>query len=264
MEDVDRNPMAGEVFVHIPYSELSRYLSQVKKERVNLEIFFDADNLDQLRQEELDTVVSVLREGRLKCTIHGPYQNLSPGSADSKIREVTFHRFIQTIELADRLKPELVVFHPGFDPWHFQGIVEQWFTNSLDTWKQILKSSEGVGVPLALENVFEFAPDNLLQLVSSIGSPRFGLCFDTGHYNVFAKRPLSRWIEMFRPFLMEVHLHDNHGKLDEHLALGEGNFPFGELFGLLRRSESAPLFTIEAHNEKAVRKSLISLGNYLK
>ncbi len=256
--------MADEVFVHIPYSELPTYLPQVEKERVNLEIFFDADNLDHLRQEDLDTVLSVLRKGRLKCTLHGPYQDLSPGSPDAKIREATFHRFIQTIELADRLKPELVVFHPGFDAWHFQEIVEQWFTNSLDTWQRVLKSSEGVGVPLALENVFETAPDNLLQLVSNIGSPRLGLCFDTGHYNVFAKRPLSRWIEMFRPFLMEVHLHDNHGKLDEHLALGEGNFPFDELFGLLRRSESSPLLTIEAHNEKAARQSLVLLGNYLK
>jgi len=263
-EAVENNPMANDVFVHIPYSELFSYLPQVKKERVNIEIYFSADNLDHYLEKDIETVISVLRDKKLKCTLHGPYQDLSPGSPDPKIREVTFKRFLQTIELADRLKPELVVFHPGFDHRRFQGVIDQWFTHSLDTWNRVLRYSEEVEVPLALENVFEFAPDHLLQLVSNIGSPKLGLCFDTGHYNVFAKRPLSRWIEMFRPFLMEVHLHDNHGKLDEHLALEEGNFPFGEFFELLRRSESSPIFTIEAHNEKAVRRSLASLGKYLK
>lgn len=256
--------MADEVFVHIPYSVLFKYLPQVKKERVNIEIYFSGDNLDHYREEDIETLFSVLRDNRLKCTLHSPYQDLSPGSSDPKIREVTFNRYLQIIELSDRLKPELVVFHPGFDSWRFQGIVDQWFTHSLDTWSRVLRASEGIGVPLALENVFDFAPDHLLQLLSNIDSPRLGLCFDTGHYNVFAKRPLSRWIEMFRPFLVEVHLHDNHGKLDEHLAIGEGNFPFGELFELLRRAECSPILTVEGHNERAIRRSLASLGKYLK
>lgn len=261
---LESNPMADDVFVHIPYSVLFKYLPQVKEERVNIEVYFSGDDLDHYREEDVESIVSVLKDEGLKCTLHGPYQDLSPGSPDPKIRQVTFNRFLQTIELADRLKPELVVFHPGFDPWRYQGIVDQWFNHSLETWSRVLESSEGIGVPLAMENVFEFAPDHLLQLVSNIGSPRLGLCFDTGHYNVFAKRPLSRWIEIFRPFLMEVHLHDNYGKLDEHLAVEEGNFPFGKLFELLRRSECSPLLTIEAHNEKAIRMSLASLGKYLK
>jgi sugar phosphate isomerase/epimerase len=62
-----------------------------------------------------------------------------------------------------------------------------------------------------------------------------GICFDTGHGNVtsqdslyFARRYIDR--------LFIVHIHDNHGKSDEHLIPFEGTFNWEGFAELLTRS----------------------------
>ncbi len=56
--------------------------------------------------------------------------------------------------------------------------------------------------------------------------------------------------------LCEIHIHDNHGTADEHLPVGEGTFPFGELLAMVRERNLKPILTIESHSEKNLRKML--------
>ena len=47
-----------------------------------------------------------------------------------------------------------------------------------------------------------------------------GLCFDTGHANVYAHdsgRDLVEVFEKLKKYVIHVHLHENHGQEDEHL-----------------------------------------------
>jgi sugar phosphate isomerase/epimerase len=189
--------------------------------------------------------------------------DLSPGGVDGKIKEVTSGRFLKTIELARLFKPKMIIFHPGYEKWKFDGNVKLWLESSLRTWRPLVKKAEGLRLTLAIENVFEETPDSLATLLGEIDSPYFRFCFDTGHHHVFSKTPLSIWFEALGRYLREVHLHDNHGEMDEHLPMGEGDFDFDRFFNLLSQLGLNPIYTIEPHEEAHLWRGLEAVKKYI-
>jgi len=112
---------------------------------------------------------------------------------------------------------------------------------------------------IALENVYEADPEYLGLLLDALPPGRVGFCFDTGHFNAFAGSGLEAWIDRLGSRLIEIHLHDNKGALDEHLPVGEGTFPFARLFAILREKKLAPILTVEAHSEQNLAKTLAGI-----
>ena len=96
-----------------------------------------------------------------------------------------------------------------------------------------------------------------------MNSSRFGICFDTGHFNLFSKKPIEEWFDRLGPYILEVHLHDNNRKKDEHLAIGDGKMDFNLLFKLLNGLPHKPLLTIEAHGKDAALKSIERIKRYI-
>jgi sugar phosphate isomerase/epimerase len=188
---------------------------------------------------------------------------LSPGGVDRRVKEVTFDRFLKTIELGYFFRPKMIVFHPGYEKLKFDGNVKLWLESSLETWRPLVKEAEEKGITLAIENVFDETPDPIKNLLEEIHSPHFRFCFDTGHHHVFSKTPLSIWIEALGEFLSEVHLHDNHKEMDEHLPMGEGGFDFNQFFTLLSQYHLNPLYTIEPHEEAHLWRGLEAVKKYI-
>ena len=62
--------------------------------------------------------------------------------------------------------------------------------------------------------------------------------------------------------LRELHIHDNHGKSDEHLPVGRGTFPFRELKRLLKTMDNL-YFTAEASSESSARDTLKCASEFL-
>jgi len=189
--------------------------------------------------------------------------DLSPGGVDKKIKEVTLDRFTKVIELALLFKPKTIVFHPGYEKWKFNGNVDLWFKSSLQTWRPLVKEAEALGLTLAIENVFEESPDSLKALLEKIDSTHFRFCFDTGHYHVFNKTPLLDWFNALSKYMVEVHLHDNHREMDEHLPIGEGNFDFDQFFKLLSQYRLKPIYTLEPHEEDHLWRGLEAVKKYI-
>jgi sugar phosphate isomerase/epimerase len=96
--------------------------------------------------------------------------------------------------------------------------------------------------------------------MEALPSEHFGLCFDTGHFNLFSTISLAEWLDQVRPHIFEIHLHDNTGKADDHLAIGDGNFDFAALFAGL--CGITPVYTIEAHSKEDVLRSIGQLNKY--
>ena len=53
------------------------------------------------------------------------------------------------------------------------------------------KKAEEIGVKIAIENIFEDEPENLRLLMEEMGNKNFGICFDSGHFNLFLKYHLK-------------------------------------------------------------------------
>ena len=251
------------IYINVPYPMLVERIDFALQSRIHPEIFFSAEDLDTCHEKDVRHLADTLRENALKTTIHGPFMDLSPGGVDRKIKEVTSDRFLRTIELASRFNPELIIFHPGYEKWKFDGEVKLWLESSLRTWRPLVKRAEELELTLAIENVFEETPDSLAILLNEIDSPHFRFCFDTGHHHCFSKTPLPIWLKVLGRYLGEVHLHDNHGEMDEHLPVGDGDFAFDEFFHLLSEFGLNPIYTIEPHEEAHLWRSLQAVKKYI-
>lgn len=249
--------------INIPYSMLLQRIDFVTGARFHPEIYFSGEDLDACDEIEAQQLAETLHQQGLVCTIHGPFMDLSPGGVDRRIRKVTLERLSRTVELSTLFKPKAIVFHPGYEKWKYDGNVGLWLESSLSTWKPLVQEAKHRNLTLAIENVFEETPDSLRKLLQEIDSPNFRFCFDTGHHHVFSKTPLSDWIETLGKHLIEVHLHDNHGEMDDHLPIGEGGFDFKELFSLFSRFGVNPIYTIEPHEEGHLWRSLEAVKKYV-
>jgi sugar phosphate isomerase/epimerase len=249
--------------VNVPYSMLLQRIDFVVEKSIHPEIYFSAEDLDTFHEKDLKKLAETLQENGLETTFHGPFMDLSPGGTDRRIKEVTSDRLLKTIKLAFYFMPKTIVFHPGYEKWKFDGDVKLWLESSLQTWEPLVKKAEEMGLFLVIENVFEEDPDPLAMLLRKIDSSHFRFCFDTGHHHVFGKAPLPIWIESLGKYLVEVHLHDNHKEMDEHLPVGEGDFNFDKFFGLLSKFRLSPIYTLEPHQEDHFWRSLEAVKKYI-
>ncbi|GAB4420503.1 MAG: sugar phosphate isomerase/epimerase [Thermodesulfovibrionales bacterium] len=249
----------NKVHIHIPYHKVGDYLTFIKDKRLNLEIYFPSASLDVLKSGEIEELKDRL-DYNPSVSIHAPFMDLSPGAVDSKVRAVTVERFSQTLDIAEILSPEVIVFHSGYEKWRYAYRVDIWLEESVRTWRPLIKRAAQIGVRIAIENIFEDEPSNLQALMKELYSENFGICFDTGHCNLFTKVPSTEWLESLKPYIIELHLHDNDKSFDQHLPIGDGTFDFKTLFSTLKGSNC--LYTIEAHTPENVIKSMERLRKF--
>lgn len=260
MTVVHNDSLQIEPHVHVPYDLVDRYLPFIKKEKLNLEIYFGSRRFDKLIKRDMIELKKKL-EYNPRLSIHGPFMDLSPGAVDLKVRDVTTKRFSAVMDFAEILMPRTIVFHSGYDKWKYAHRIDVWLEGSLKTWMPINKRASELGIRIAIENIFEDEPEHLRVLAEEMNSDNFGLCFDTGHFNLFSRQPLLEWLKTIKPHIKEIHLHDNSRFNDEHLAIGDGDFDFVTLFKEIQGMDC--VYTIEAHTEENVMKSLQRLKNYL-
>ena len=240
--------MDANLYIHIPFELLLDKFDLIAQAKINVEILFSGDILDTLRDRDLDRVKKWMKQNHILCTIHAPFVDMSPGGLDAKVRRVTLERYLNVIQIARELRSRCIVFHPGYNEIFYGNQKERWLANSLQTWEAMLAHSEDL--TLCVENVFESHPENLLSLLRALDSSQVGHCFDTGHFNLFGKCSVEDWFDELGPYIREVHLHDNHGKNDDHLAVGEGMIDFERIFALLDKEPIVPELVLEAHSQE--------------
>lgn len=254
------NPVLSGTFVHIPYDMFDKHLPFFRRNKLNPEIYFGSRSFDDMNKDDIIGLKKKL-DYNPDVTIHAPFMDLSPGAVDLQVREVTLRRYFETLDAAEILMPRAIVFHSGYDRWKYDERVDIWLENSLKTWGPVNKRAAEMGVKIAIENIFEDDPENLILLSKEMNSDNFGICFDTGHFNLFSKLPLAEWLSLIKPYIVELHLHDNLRYADQHLAIGDGDFDFAGLFKEIKEIEC--IYTIEAHTEENAAKSLEQLKQYI-
>ncbi len=250
------------IHVHIPFPKLKDYFEMIRQRRYDLEIYVSAAVLDQLEKHDIEDLAARLDWGPA-LTLHAPFMDLNPGAIDPMVRSVTQVRFRQLLDVAALLRPRAAVFHAAYDRWRYSGRRDVWLDYSLGTWQKVMETASRIGLRIAVENVFDEEPEALGMLIDRIDSPDFGLCFDTGHFNLFSRVPMERWFETLGNRLIELHLHDNDGTADSHQAVGAGTFDFERLFRLLKGGPVVPIYTIEAHDKDDVETSIARVKAHL-
>lgn len=136
---------------------------------------------------------------------------------------------------------------------------EERFGFICDSLEKLLPAAEKDDVIIALENVWcpPCTADILVRIMNKFDSPNLGLCYDSGHANIFDKGrndptnscvPVSwlcpveeipwedKMLEKMLPRLVNCHLHDNDGLHDQHLLPGKGNIDWKHVVDLLAQA----------------------------
>ncbi len=175
---------------------------------------------------------------------HGPFGDLNCGSYDPMIRDVSSQRMSLGYQTAAKLKAMHLIFHHGYVP-HTSSL-QNWIPRFAQFWKSFLADKPD-NVYFYLENMLELSPDIMCETIDSISDTRVSACLDIGHAHCNSTTPVSHWVEKLGKRIEYVHMHDNDGTSDQHLAIGEGNIPFKDICNALNEYSPNAIWSLEAH-----------------
>ncbi len=238
-------------FVNAPWYELKdRYLDLFVQHGIQPEIGLEGLCLYEEPESAFTEIAEVLQENQLACTLHAPFFELAPGALDPEILKASRNKLRKAFQLIPIFQPKSIVCHLNFEK-NKQGYKEDaWAEVAMATWKELAEIAAENNCLLMLENTYEDSPHAHERILSGLHSKSAGFCLDVGHLMSFAKSPWQDWLPRLSPWLGQVHLHDNNGTQDQHLAPGRGNFNFSELFQFLAINTLTPLVTLEPHSEE--------------
>jgi sugar phosphate isomerase/epimerase len=248
------------LFLNVPYRMVRANMERIMALRIGIEVYIDNQAAYDVDLADARSIGRELEERGIMCTVHAPFKDLSPGGVDREIRSISHDKIRRAVEIANLLRAKGIVCHGAYDRWRFDGQEDLWLESSIDTWTKVLKDSGDL--PIMIENVFEEDPSTLITLFDHFKEKNLWFCFDTGHFNLFTKLPLMGWLLPLKDKLMEVHIHDNHGKSDEHLPVGRGDFPFRELKDFIKQLGSI-FVTAETASEAAAVETIRSAKEFL-
>jgi sugar phosphate isomerase/epimerase len=215
------------------------------------------DGLHALDKKRIATLNSIRRSYDKKYTVHAPFVGINIALPKGFLLNATLKRLENSIRNASALECEKWVFHPGLRTATSMFYPGMDWTQNLESVRLLLGSARKHGVEACIENIMEaFVMKNVEEFrrfYSEIGED-VGLVFDTGHANVVGQ--LESFLVEFSGRIVHVHAHDNHGKSDEHLGIGNGNINWNMVVQHLKKASFEKIVMIESveHVEESIRR----------
>ena len=189
--------------------------------------------------------------------MHGPFIDMASASPDQLIRAVVRQRVKHALEIATRLDVKTVVFHANFiAAIRSEAYRREWLGFQIDFWTPMAEYAAQLGVVLALENMWEFDPQIIGELLRTVNSPVLRACLDVGHASLFSDIPLDGWLNVLSPYLVHTHLNNNLGQIDEHRGFDDGVINYRLVLSTLRALPRPPAFSLEITEPDAIQHSL--------
>jgi sugar phosphate isomerase/epimerase len=237
-------------FFNAPWYDLKeKYLDLFIEHGIQPEIGLEGLCLYNENHSAFQRVATTLKRHGLSCTLHAPFFDLVPGGLDPYLLERTREKLNLAFSLLPIFQPHSIVCHLQFEENKHGYVFEKWFATAYTTWSQLISVAKEHNVPIMFENTYEKTPSAHMAMLKKLDTPFARFCLDVGHLLAFAGSAWQEWFPTMLPWIGQLHLHDNTGGRDEHLAPGRGNFDFPGLFSYLRQNQLHPIITFEPHSE---------------
>ena len=157
-------------------------------------------------------------------TIHGVFFDICFNSSDNLIKDASYTRARQTLDIAKKLGCRKIVFHTnyivGFNSTDYKTM---WIDRNALAYETFLK--EYSDIEILVENMFDDNDELILALLKKVNNPKFRMCFDIAHANL-SKESIITWYNNCKDFISHIHINDNFGTSDAHLAIGTGSMDY--------------------------------------
>ncbi len=229
--------MIESLLLSVPHDEVRQVLDVVVEGGLGLEVtLYDTRWLmDNGALDEAEEIRKSLENRVEVITTHGPLFDLNPGSLDPIIRDYTRDCFIRGVEVCAALGGRKIVYHTFHNPLLPSGVLPGWKERAKPIWEELNGTAEEEGVEVCLENSYEPTAEFFADLFNAFADERTRMCFDPAHVHLYSRDGQSSWVITMGHLISHLHLNDNEGISDDHLALGEGEIPYStilpELYG---------------------------------
>lgn len=222
-----------------------------------------SDRMDFLsafaRNEKGLEIRDLLNSYDFQYFVHAPSIDVNLASMNPILRRTSKKTVMQAVTLAADLGAELLVSHVGrLSRDYPKKLVGKATNNAIDCLKTISRASNDLGMVFTIENDYKASdfvlagyPEQTRLLVENVGCK---LTFDVGHANTVGK--IEDFTKLLDRFIVNVHLHDNNGRKDEHLPIGKGSVDFAAVFRKMKDWMARKPLTVECHSFEGLTESI--------
>lgn len=252
------------LFVRNTIEEAIRINSELGAECV--EIIYDVPHFPpNYDLRKLASIKELLESYGLGVSVHGSFWDLNPASHHRKLWELSLEQMRKSIDACRMLGGEITVVHFGKCPVPealelLKGSKERY----REFITQCLVYARDRGVTIGFENAgrdprsYPSDVEELKFLLYDLEGAK--MTFDVGHAHLAARRAggkatgfvIAGQIKEMRKHIAHVHLHDNHGKTDDHLPPGDGEIDFRPIVDAIKDIGYNGLLIAELWNPKKI------------
>ena len=194
---------------------------------------------------------------------HAPWGTWKdPGVPVEAQHELIVLRHRMALHICNHFGVTSIAYHTANTFNHIYGkhlVIDDYYQMLIRSMTELLPDAERHGVVMALEN--QWTPLNqsayLLKAAQYFNSQWVGICYDAGHGNLtehgneFPEQTCvpgiwqdiglpvvweEQFIEKVRPYIVNCHLHDNNGIIDQHNLPGNGTVDWKRIMAILANS----------------------------
>jgi len=207
------------------------------------------------KRENVKEVAGIAASTGLSLSVHAPYSDLNLASLNYPIWKESVRQVLACIDGAADLTDRVTV-HPGYLSPMGKLLPDRVWSLQKSALTEIGRYADDRGVRVFLENMGGLKevlcrfPEEILGMIEGVDG--IGFTLDVGHAHTVGK--VREFLGVL-PQVNHLHIHDNHGTADQHLALGDGTIPWEEVGRAVAR-EYRGIVVVEGRNLDEARKSL--------
>lgn len=218
--------------------------------------FFMGEVLDdKKKQAEIIDFYAKVRNDFSKDTMHGAFLDITVHSTDQRMKEISELRVRQSMDVAKEMGLRGVVFHTNrIYAFREENYLKNWEEANYRFFTTLCE--EYPNQQIFMENMFDESPDMLIRLAERMKDcTNFGVCLDYGH-GAISDIAESGWMRLMAPYVKHMHINDNDGSNDLHLALGDGRLKWKKFTKEIADYQMDTTVLIEVKGIEKQRKSL--------
>ena len=211
---------------------------------------------------ELETI----RENGLEISqAHAPFPCVVWGKPE--VTDYAVKVYERNIEYCDYIGCKNLVIHGISRPADKNDeSIKEIYERNYDLYSRLIPVLKGTGVTVCLENLFTqykgmknqghcSDPHSACEIIDALnekaGEEKFGLCLDTGHLNLL-RIDIREYAAVLGRRIKCLHVHDNNGSSDQHMAPLTGTVNWGNFCSSLRDAGYDGDLSFETFNQTEI------------